>query len=119
LFSERGHFLREQLVSELVNGLDQFGWNTLQQIRQRLGLAPKPVEPAPSANQSLDHVRRIVGILQATPSFDPLRLAPKVPALLGNRELQQMGQQVAMGLAQKSLVRFIRDVVLAEPKRAA
>jgi predicted unusual protein kinase regulating ubiquinone biosynthesis (AarF/ABC1/UbiB family) len=120
LFSERGNFLREQLVSELVNGLDQFGWNTLQQIRQRLGLAgtSSPQAPSPS-NQSLDHVRRIVGILQATPSFDPLRLAPKVPALLGNRGVQQMGQQVAVGLAQKSLVRFIRDVVLAEPKRAA
>ena len=81
LFSERGEFLRDRIVSELVNSLDLFGQNALDSItatvRRRMGWRSDPLSPqatsvsaTTSDSSDLDHLRRIVDILKETQGFD-------------------------------------------------
>ncbi len=118
LFSERGDFIREYLVEEIVKGVDNFGQTTVQRftsaIRERLGFGGStPVVAAPE-QQNLEHLTRILTILRETPGFDPMQLVPLVPNLLLRPEAQRMGQQIAGGLAQRAAARFIREFLLPE-----
>nr|OEJ75496.1 hypothetical protein BH720_08925 [Desertifilum tharense IPPAS B-1220] len=122
LFSERGTFIRDRLVDEIVKAVDTLGRNAIakatDQFRQRVGLnGRKP--PASGAvtstdQQSLEHIQRIWGILQETRGFDPGKILPLIPKLLTKPETQRMGQQIASALAQRVAVRFIREVLLAD-----
>ncbi len=120
LFSERGSFLRDRIVTELVNGLDHLGQTTLQNltmsVQRRLGL--KPATPAASTSATgsddLAHFMRILDILKDTQGFDPTQVATRIPAILFKSETQAMGQQVMSGLAQRGLARLIRNLLIAE-----
>jgi predicted unusual protein kinase regulating ubiquinone biosynthesis (AarF/ABC1/UbiB family) len=115
LFSARGSFLRDRIVSELVNGLDSFGQSAVQNfttaVQRRLGLKPD-LPPAAAAPSDLEHLSRILDILKDTPGFDATQVATRIPALLFKPETQAMGQQVVAGLAQRGLARLIRTLLL-------
>ncbi len=135
LFSERGEFIRERLVDEVVNSLDALGRNTLQQmtsnirsVGDRLRELTGQAVPATTATQaalpqqeaeSLERVQRILTILRETQGFDPMKVLPLIPRLLTKPELQSMGQQVAGNLAQKTAARLIREVLLASSQADA
>ncbi|MBJ7899047.1 MAG: AarF/ABC1/UbiB kinase family protein [Cyanobacteria bacterium RI_101] len=117
LFSDRGQFLRERLVTELVNALDQLGRQTWLNLGQTLkdpfqfltapqtnGKTPAPQEP--------DHLQTLWQLLQSTPGFEPSKLLPLLTQLLTNPTSQQMGQQIAEGLLQRALARLIRQWAL-------
>ncbi len=122
LFSERGDFIRDYLVDEIVKNLDiwsQNAWqNALKNARTTVNewLGVKINEPPiiVSDRQNLEHLQRIWGILQETPGFEPMEILSLIPQLLGKPEVQRMGQKVAGGLAQKTLARFIREWVLSQ-----
>lgn len=117
LFSDRGAFIREKLVNELVNGIDIFGrrtwFNFSTTVREQVGLA---VQETPAElrdnSQSAEHIRNIWKILQETPGFDPMRLVPVLTKLLAKPETQQMGQKIAEGLVQKAIARLIRNLLI-------
>lgn len=117
LFSERGAFIRERLIDEIVNAVDIFGrrswFNFSASVREQVGLAVQetPVELRDNS-QSLEHLKNIWEILQETPGFEPMRLLPLIVQLLNKQETQQMGQKIAEGLAQKVAVRLIRNLLL-------
>ncbi|HEY9820986.1 MAG TPA: AarF/ABC1/UbiB kinase family protein [Candidatus Sericytochromatia bacterium] len=119
LFSERGAFIREQLVEEIVKAVDAYGRRTLDNVtyslRERLGLAEKktPVTTVEDA-QTAEHLKRIWEILKETPGFDPMQLVPLVPQLLMKPETQRMGQKIAGGLAQRAIARLIREALLKD-----
>jgi len=120
LFSERGEFIRGYLTDEIVKGVDDFGRSTLDQITYNVqnlfnwnGKKPaKPVTAQPSEN--LERILRILDLLKETPGFDPVQLVPIVPRLLVKPEVQQMGQQVVGGVAQRAAARLIREFLLKE-----
>jgi predicted unusual protein kinase regulating ubiquinone biosynthesis (AarF/ABC1/UbiB family) len=118
LLSDRGLFLRDRIVSELINGLDSFGQTTVQTlttaVQRRLGLKPDLPPAAIAAPSDLDHLRRILDILKDTPGFDAVQVATRIPTLLFKPETQAMGQQVVAGLAQRGLARLIRSLLLEE-----
>ncbi|MGL5083409.1 MAG: ABC1 kinase family protein [Microcoleaceae cyanobacterium] len=124
LFSERGEFIREQLGRELVKNIDLASRNLLTQAQLRvaewMGMGadkPKGLTSTHSEeqnNDTLEHIRRILAILQETEGFDPLILVQKVPALLIKPEVQQLGQQVAGELAQRAAARLIRELLVPE-----
>ncbi|WOD40923.1 AarF/ABC1/UbiB kinase family protein [Nodosilinea sp. E11] len=118
LFSDRGSFLRDRIVSELVNGLDSFGQSTVQNlttaVQRRLGFKQAVPVAATTASSDLDHLRRILDILKDTPGFDAAQVATRIPNLLFKPETQAMGQQVVSGLAQRALARFIRTLLLED-----
>jgi predicted unusual protein kinase regulating ubiquinone biosynthesis (AarF/ABC1/UbiB family) len=128
LFSDRGTFIRDRMVDEIVKNIDllsQEAWNnTNAVVNEWLGL--KVNLPNSNSNngsgkkliedqKNLEHIKRIWGILQDTPGFDPMELASLIPQLIVKPETQRMGQQIVGNLAQRTLARFIRRVLLAEP----
>ncbi len=118
LFSERGELIRQNIVNEIVKGVDTLATNTFNRfshaVGEQLGLSIHQ-SPVSSDNQkTLDHIKRIWGILQETRGFDPTKILPIIPRLLFNPNVHQMGQQIASGLAQRAIARFIREFLLAE-----
>ncbi|MGJ3250092.1 MAG: ABC1 kinase family protein [Elainellaceae cyanobacterium] len=120
LFSERGEFIRNYLVDELVKSIDVMGRDTLQRVthnlRRRVGLDGKntPARPVEDDQSNVAHIRRIIGILQETPGFDPLQLVNLMSRLATKPEVHQMGQEIAGGLAQRAIARFIREFLLPD-----
>ncbi|MUL39366.1 ABC1 kinase family protein [Gloeocapsopsis dulcis] len=127
LSSERGAFIRNNLVDEIVKGIDALGQNTLHNVtsnlRDRILKAPLAnrlawaIEETPNApveqEQTLENIKRVWSILQETQGFDPAKIAPQIPQLLFKPELQRMGQQVASRLAQRAIARLIREVLVS------
>ncbi|MBR8829920.1 MAG: protein kinase UbiB [Chroococcopsis gigantea SAG 12.99] len=117
LFSERGDYIRESLVNEIVNSIDLFArrswFNLTSNLREQAGLALQetPAEFRDSS-KTTEHLKNIIGILQETRGFDPLTIAPTVTKLIFKPETQRMGQKIAEGIVQKTVARFIRHLVL-------
>jgi predicted unusual protein kinase regulating ubiquinone biosynthesis (AarF/ABC1/UbiB family) len=117
LSSERGAFIRDKLVDESVNGLDALGKNVLHNftylLRERVGLTAVNETPAApiEQQQTLEHIKRILGILQETRGFDPIQLAPQIAQLLVNSDVQRLGQQIASRFTQKAVARMIRQLL--------
>jgi predicted unusual protein kinase regulating ubiquinone biosynthesis (AarF/ABC1/UbiB family) len=122
LFSERGAFIRENLVDEIVKNIDDLGQRTLNNvsdaIRQRVGLPNSTAAKAAPNSATLDHIKRIWDILQETRGFDPMKLLPIIPQLLVKPETQKMGQAIASRLAQRVATRLIREVLLQDTSPA-
>ena len=120
LFSERGAFIREQLVEEIVKAVDAYGRRTLDKVTysllERIGLTDKKTAAVTTVqdSQTAEHIKRIWEILKETPGFDPMQLVPVIPQLLLKPETQRMGQKIAGGLAQRVIARMIREALLKE-----
>lgn len=56
-------------------------------------------------------------ILRQLPGFEPQLLLRRLPRLLGEPDLRRMGVQLAQGLAERSVVRLLRDVLVAPELR--
>ena len=123
LFSDRGEFIREYLVNEIVKAADIYTRTAIDNATQTvwgwLGLQPPANKPVISAEEqkNFDHLMQIIGILQETRGFDPLQFASLLPRILAKPETQQMGQKIAAGLANRAIARFIREVVLRDDRR--
>lgn len=117
LFSERGDFIRERIVEELVKSLDVLSRtafaNAKAVVSEWFGVKADSPVVTPAEQQSLEHIKRIWGILQDTPGFDGMKALEYIPQLLVKPQLQQMGQQVAGRLAQRAIARLIREFLLA------
>ncbi len=119
LFSERGDFIRQNLANEIVNSLDSLTRNAFHNFTntfwERVGLGTNGNHPVTRETpQSVEHIKRIWEILQETPGFDAMQLVPLIPNLLFKPETQQMGQQIAGGLAQRAVARLIREILISE-----
>lgn len=121
LSSERGSFIREKLVDEIVKGFDALTKNVLHNftylLRERVGITAVNETPAASSEQqqTLEHIKRILNILQQTRGFDATQLVPQMTQLLFNPGVQRLSQQLANQLAQKAVARLIRQL-LASPE---
>ena len=120
LFSANGGLLRQQLVEAVVFRMDAMAWHTTLRIGKRLperlqppGLCKHRLSDADEPLLDLEPVRQLTGILQALPGFEPQMLMRRLPRLLGEPQLRQMGVQLARGLAERSVVRLVRDVLVS------
>jgi predicted unusual protein kinase regulating ubiquinone biosynthesis (AarF/ABC1/UbiB family) len=120
LSSERGAFIRNRVVDEVVKGADALGRNALHNftylLRERVGLTAINETPSASVEQqqTLEHIKRIFNILQETRGFDAAQLVPQLAQLVGNPGVQRLGQQVASTLAQKAIARLIREFLASQ-----
>jgi len=121
LFSERGELIREQLAHELVKGIDLASRNALttaqSKVAEWMGVkvsSTPTTAPQPTTDQNnLEHIQRIVSILQETKGFDPMLLVQRVPGLMVKPEVQHLSQKVAGELAQRATARMIRELFLS------
>ena len=119
LFSANGGVLRQQLTEAVVDQVDALAWATAlrmsRQLPERLqppGLRRRSLEPAGDPLLDLEPIRQLLRILQAVPGFEPQLLLARLPRVLGEPELRRMGLDVARGLAERSVVRLVRDVLV-------
>ena len=127
LFSPSGGMLRQQLVEAMVERVDELAWRTTLRLGRRL---PRPLLPpglrarSESSGPSLDPVnplldlepiRQLVGILSDLPGFEPQLLLRRMPRVLREPDLRRMGLDVARGLAERGVVRLVRDVLVPSP----
>ncbi|MCP9850319.1 AarF/ABC1/UbiB kinase family protein [Cyanobium sp. Morenito 9A2] len=125
LFSPGGGMLREQLVEAAVEQMDEFGWQTVQRLGQRLPRQLQPpglrgLEPVTAKDLellSLEPVARLVTILRELPGFDPQLLLSRLPRLLREPDLRRMGLDLARRLAERGVVRLLRDVLVTPETR--
>jgi predicted unusual protein kinase regulating ubiquinone biosynthesis (AarF/ABC1/UbiB family) len=120
ILSDRGTFIRDYLADEIIRGLDNFGYNTLQNvthaIQKGMGIEVKKTAHQPQElSEGLQHIQRIWGILQQTKGFDPTLVLPRIPQILMKSETQHFGQKIASGLTQRMAARLIREVLLQSP----
>ena len=120
LFSANGGLLRQQLVEAVVFRMDAMAWHTTLRIGKRLperlqppGLRKHRLSDADEPLLDIEPVRQLTGILQALPGFEPQMLMRRLPRLLGEPQLRQMGVQLARGLAERRVVRLVRDVLVS------
>lgn len=127
LFSQRGDFIRDRIVDELVNSVDLWSRNTLSNARavvsEWFGIKKQKPKLAVAAKnhqqqKSVEHIQRIWEILESTPGFDRMELLQMLPSLLAKPEMQKMGQQVAGGLTQRAIARVIRQIVEAQESKS-
>jgi hypothetical protein len=116
ILSDRGIFIRDYLSEEIVRGLDNFGYNMLQNvthtIQRGMGMDVKSTSQPQQLSEGLQHIQKIWGILQQTRGFDPMIILPKIPQILVNSETRIFGQKIAGGLAQRMAARLIREVLV-------
>lgn len=118
LFSERGDFIRSFMVERIVGSLDGLGRQTWQlltmPLKDLLALPSDGKMPALIDEEAMGRVQRIWQLLEETQGFDIFQVLPVLPRVLFRQETRQMGNQVAMGLAQRVLARWVRDLLLEE-----
>lgn len=120
LSSERGSFIRDRLVDEFFYSIDAVSKNALHNftylLRERVGITA--VNQIPSATveqqQTLEHIKRIGGILRETKGFDATKLAPQLAQIIVNPGVQLLGQQIATRVTQKAITRIIRELLASE-----
>jgi predicted unusual protein kinase regulating ubiquinone biosynthesis (AarF/ABC1/UbiB family) len=119
LFSANGGLLRQQLVDAAVQQVDSVAWQTTLRLGKRLptqlqppGLRHQRLERAKDPMLELEPIRQLLAILQALPGFEPQLLLRRLPRLLGEPQLRRMGFDLAKGLAERSIVRLLRDVLV-------
>ena len=123
LFSERGEFIRDRIVDEVVRNIDVLSQDAVRNTNSALSdwLGFLPQRPAnqqivtvtsEADHQNLEHIRAIWGLLQDTPGFDPMKILRIVPTLLSKPETQQMGQEIVSSLMQRAAARLIRGIFL-------
>ena len=122
LFSPSGGLLRRQLVDAMVERMDNLAWRMALRIGRRLpdrmlppGLrerqsSPEALDPRPLLD--LEPVRQLTVILKDLPGFEPRLVVQRLPRLLGQPDLRRMGADVARGLAERGVVRLLRDVLV-------
>ncbi|MEB3354488.1 MAG: AarF/UbiB family protein, partial [Cyanobacteriota bacterium] len=119
LFSANGGLLRQQLTEAVVDQVDALAWATALRMGKRLperlqppGLRRRSLEPAGNPLLDLEPIRQLLRILQAVPGFEPQLLLARLPRVMGEPELRRMGLDLARGLAERSVVRLVRDVLV-------
>ncbi|WP_315790778.1 AarF/ABC1/UbiB kinase family protein [Fischerella sp. JS2] len=120
LSSERGSFIRDRLIDELIKSAEALSKNVLHNftylLRERVGVTAINETPAATdeQQQTLEHIKRILNILRETRGFDPAQLAPQIVQIALNPGIQRLGQQIAGQLLQKAAARLIRELLASE-----
>jgi hypothetical protein len=65
------------------------------------------------AGLDLEPLQRLNAILQDLPGFEPRMLLQRLPRLLNEPDLRAMGLAMARGLAERGVVRLVRDVLVS------
>jgi len=110
-----------------VERMDALAWKATLRLGRRL---PRRLLP-PGLRQSterrldneplldLDPIRQLIYVLRDLPGFEPQLLLSRLPRLLGEPDLRRMGLDVARGLAERSIVHLLRDVLVTAEVRTA
>ncbi|MFM7362545.1 MAG: ABC1 kinase family protein [Cyanobium sp.] len=130
LFSANGGLLRRQLVDAAVERMDELAWRTTLRLGRVL---PRPLQPPGLRLRAegglleegagplldLEPIQQLLTILRDLPGFEPRLLLNRLPRLMREPDLRRMGLDLARGLAERGVVRLVRDVLVTPVARSS
>jgi hypothetical protein len=120
LLSDRGEYMRDRLVDELVKGIEAATAQRLpKSFRNRANTNDPGRASQPATDTSFDHLAAIWSILQQDRQLQSLDIVPIAGRILLKPETQAMGRNILSQLAQRALARIIREMVLRDEREAA
>ena len=124
LLSERSEFMHDRIIDEIVKGIEV---ETSKRLPSRLRTSviadivadPKIKEEIEKAEKpsSLGYITRLWSILQKDKTISPNDILPLATRILSKRETFTIGRDVVSRLAQRSLVRAVREVLLRDESK--
>jgi predicted unusual protein kinase regulating ubiquinone biosynthesis (AarF/ABC1/UbiB family) len=117
LLSERSEFMHERIIDEIVKGIELEASKRLSSQLRTFPIADtgsKSKEEKAEKPSSLGYIVRLWSILQKDKPISPNDILPLATRILSKRETFTLGRDVFSKLAQRSLVRAVREVLLRD-----
>jgi hypothetical protein len=124
LLSDRSEFMHDRIIDEIVKGIEtetskrlperiktSFIGNMVSDAKEKEAIA---TSETPS---SLSSIAKLWSILQRDQAIAPNDILPLATRILTKRETFTIGRDVVSKLAQRSLVRVVRGVLLRDEKK--
>mgnify|MGYP001416916064 CR=1 FL=1 len=114
LFSEKGGFLREELISEIIIKIDLIGWNTFQSINKQVSslfnLESNDHFDSSDFNFLLEikPIKEFIKVIQNIPGFSIDIILKRLPRLLKEKHIREMSLKIAQGVTEKGMIRLVK-----------
>ena len=113
LFSQKGGFLRDELVNGLTNQIDKINWKVIKNINYYL---PKSLKINIIQNQntmndvifSIEPFTKFLNVLQKVPGYSIEIFLKRIPRLLNEPYAKEMSFKIAQKVTEKSVVRLVK-----------
>ena len=113
LFSQKGGFLRDELVNGLTNQIDNINWKVIKNINYYL---PKSLKLNIIQNQgtlsdvifSIEPITKFFDVLQKVPGYSIEIFLKRIPRLLNEPYTKEMSFKIAQKVTEKSVVRLVK-----------
>ena len=113
LFSQKGGFLRDELVNGLTNQIDKINWRVIKNINYYL---PKSLKINIIQNQntvndvifSIEPFTKFLNVLQKVPGYSIEIFLKRIPRLINEPYAKEMSLKIAQKVTEKSVVRLVK-----------
>ena len=113
LFSQKGGFLRDELVNGLTNQIDKINWKVIKNINYYL---PKSLKINIIQNQntmndvifSIEPFTKFLNVLQKVPGYSIDIFLKRIPRLINEPYAKEMSLKIAQKVTEKSVVRLVK-----------
>jgi len=113
LFSQKGGFLRDELVNGVTNQIDKINWRVIKNINYYL---PKSLKINIIQNQntvndvifSIEPFTKFLNVLQKVPGYSIDIFLKRIPRLINEPYAKEMSFKIAQKVTEKSVVRLVK-----------
>ncbi len=124
LLSDRSEFMHDRIIDEIVKGIEVEASKRLPDNLRTSLVGDIVVDPQvkdtiakTETPSSLSYIARIWTILQKDQAIAPIDILPLATRILSKRQTLTFGRDVISKLAQRSLVRAVRGVLLRDENK--
>ncbi|BBC24068.1 ABC1 kinase family protein [Pseudanabaena sp. ABRG5-3] len=124
LLSERSEFMHDRIIDEIVKGIEveaskRLPANLRTSLIGDIVVDPQVKEKITKAGtpSSLGYIARLWSILQKDKAITPNEMLPLATRILSKPQTLTLGRDVISKLAQRSLVRTVRGMLLRDEKK--
>ena len=124
LLSDRSEFMHDRIIDEIVKGIEVETSKRLPERFRTSLIGDIVIDPKVKASistteapSSLGYIARLWTILQKDKAIAPADILPLATRILSKRQTLTLGRDVISKLAQRSLVRVVREVLLRDEKK--
>jgi len=124
LFSDRSEFIHDRIIDEIVKGIEVEASKRLPERFRKSSIGNIVIDPQvketiakTEAPSSLSYIARLWTILQKDKAIAPTDILPLATRILTKRQTLTFGRDVISKLAQRSLVRAVREVLLRDEQK--
>ncbi|MCA6504847.1 MAG: ABC1 kinase family protein [Pseudanabaena sp.] len=124
LLSDRSEFMHDRIIDEIVKGIEVETSKRLPERFRTSLIGDIVIDPKVKASistteapSSLGYIARLWTILQKDKAIAPADILPLATRILSKRQTLTIGRDVISKLAQRSLVRVVREMLLRDEKK--